>query len=254
MSAVITVSISRSAAWVRAQSIARCTGVPSTVDVAVDVADLSEDVRTLIYDYSGGRYPEKLVDLRYLSDFKLSTGSWHGREDFEIDGDTPTTAQVNDAIAAAYERIKARKVAAEIKKAEKEEAERASAAAWAALPLDHRATSDGIGFCVPLDAPAGYAGPLSPCGSRRYEFDAIKKYQPEALAQAQHYACLLKAKADAKRLTAGVETLSEFLANVPEDALRGALKRMAASEEAIVELIDKIEKAASIALFGDDEE
>jgi hypothetical protein len=46
--------------------------------------------------------------------------------------------------------------------------------------------------------------------------------------------------------------LAEFLAKVPQDALRGTLKRMASSESAIADLEKKVEDASPVVIFDED--
>jgi hypothetical protein len=54
--------------------------------------------------------------------------------------------------------------------------------------------------------------------------------------------------------TADRKTLAEFLAEVPQDALRGTVKRLATSGESIAEIEKKIEDASPVTIFEDDED
>lgn len=84
------------------------------------------------------------------------------------------------------------------RKAEKEKAakERAIAEEWAALPLEWRATAEGVGVCVPYEAGADYRGPLRRYGKTRYEIAHLRTYVPEAYAAAEALSAQLRKEAD----------------------------------------------------------
>ncbi len=58
---------------------------------------------------------------------------------------------------------------------------------------------------------------------------------------------------DRRMLDKDRRTLAEFLAEIPQDALRGTLKRLAVSEESIAAMESKIEDASPVTIFEQDE-
>jgi hypothetical protein len=65
---------------------------------------------------------------------------------------------------------------------------------------------------------------------------------------------LMADKQQIESLTADRQTLAEFLAEVPADALRGTLKAVASSPERIDELRQAVEDASPIVIFASDED
>lgn len=97
---------------------------------------------------------------------------------------------------------------------------------------------------------------------REYEVEKIKR-QAEAAEEKRREEEQKQKLAEAKALLAPqlerlekVEsdrrTLADFLAGIPDDALRGRLKAMASSPDAIEALREKVENASPVVIFGDE--
>jgi hypothetical protein len=105
-----------------------------------------------------------------------------------------------------------------------EERDRARAEEWARLPLEQRASANGV--CIARDPETGA---MSTCGVQLYDISALKKYVPEALAEAVQEAERLREIKRGREAIKHRALLAETLALVPQDALRHALKLAAAN-------------------------
>lgn len=233
----ITITVRRSDKWVAAARLDRAANVPQDIDVGVPLNLLSVDARKILLEVGGGQYPTKLSLLHYRADFTLSS-SWasYGSESFRVDSDSPTADQIDDAILNAYAAVRAK----------------ASAAEWASMPIEWRASAKGVCYCRPLGLDAGYRGPLATTGSNAYDCDDLKKYAPEAWAAACAKRDELAQAAKATKAIADRAILADFIACVPADALRGALKAYAKGDLAAAR--KEIEDASPVVIFEDDED
>lgn len=227
-------TVRRSAEWLAKRRLALATNVPEDIEVTIDLSELSTEVRGLLLSYRGGEYSPRYHRLDYNSDYRPAPWSFYGSAYFRADSDSPTAAEVNDAILAAFAQIDAKRLAAEQERAAQETRDRALAAEWAALPLEQRARNNG--------------------SEPRYCRDILKKYCPDAWAEAVDRSTVNLKIARGEKAAQDRATLADFLAAIPEDAKRGALKRLAHTDEAVESLRQRIEDASPVVIFGDDED
>lgn len=256
MSETIKVTVHRSDAWVREQRIATGRNVPEYVSVEVPVAELSLETRRKIIAVAGSY--GSIHNVSYDSNFKVLDFQFgrHGRKRLTVDAEVPTAAQVDEAILAAFAAIDADREEDVREKAAKAAAELALAQQWAALPLSQRASAKGVCLCVPSDAPNDYSGPLFPTGIVRYSSNDLKKLVLQAWEEAVTESQRLLDMEQGQQAVANVRILAEFLAQVPQDALRGTAKKIAAAggPDAVQAVLDKIEDASPIVIFKDNED
>lgn len=235
MSHVCKITVTRREEWVNTQSLIRGENVPKTIVVPVDICKLSDDSRKILYAAGGDRFPATF-DWGFNRLYELTVSyAAHGRSPIVIDSDAPSPSEIDAAIAAVAADLAARKATIEAEANAKLQAERDAAAAWAELPLHERATLDGV-----------RQGGLSR--------QVLELHCPSALNAAQEEARQLRDIEVGKRAIEDRNTLSDFLAQIPDDALRGTLKRLASSEDRIAELRKKIEDASPVTIFPDDED
>ncbi|MDO8597528.1 MAG: hypothetical protein Q7R45_13005 [Sulfuricaulis sp.] len=107
-----------------------------------------------------------------------------------------SASEILDLIAVKKARIEIERLKLAERDAEKRAKSEAEVAAhqaqkqalcktWAALPLAHRVSVQGLGTCRPLDSDASYAGPLYPTGAVVYDRADLKLYVPAAYAEAE---------------------------------------------------------------------
>jgi hypothetical protein len=198
----INITVTRSADWVRIQSLRECQNIPETVVVPVDVASLDWAVREAILVIGNGRFGN-ISRFPYNDQYKLTPyGPGYGHFAVDVDSDQPTTEEINAAILAGLSDLNAKREEHQRKQAEiaarkQAEAERKVAEAKARL------------------------------AARELLSDEIERLTDQRDT----------AQTD-------LETLAEFLAAVPLDALAGTVKRTAANDNAVTELEEKIEAAA----------
>ena len=92
--------------------------------------------------------------------------------------------------------------------------ERAMAARWAALPLEHRATAGGVGCCRPSDLGPEYDGPLHTTGYVAYDLKIVRKHEPAAVEEAER---------EVERLRAAIATEKERVKTEHRRLERGLL-------------------------------
>lgn len=210
------VQINRSSEWTKARRVATGKNVEDSVFVDVDPATLSETVRAAIITMKDA-YPQHLYTL-YYSD---KTGEPAGEHPystiaFYADIDEPTPADVDAAILRAMARAK-EKVAE-------------SKAKEAARALEKEA--------------------------ERQKAEEHKQRIAEAreLLKAD-LAKLEKAEAAAKLAAKQRDTLADFIGNFPNDAVNGAIKRIAAvrNKATIEDIRKEIDDASpELVIFGED--
>lgn len=109
--------------------------------------------------------------------------------DARCDTRPENAAAAIDHAVAAWARHEAAKVRAdreaEARREQQERDTREAVARWVALPLEWRASVDGVGYCKPLSAAAGYHGPLRTTGYRVFDLQDVERIAPEALAEAK---------------------------------------------------------------------
>jgi hypothetical protein len=96
-------------------------------------------------------------------------------------------AYAEEAARAAVASVRAEKLADAARKAEAERRARELSAQWAALPLEWRVDGCSLATCVPWaqrDAD-DYRGPLSDSGGSRYRVEDLRRYAPDAVAEAE---------------------------------------------------------------------
>jgi hypothetical protein len=246
MSAEILVTVDRSTQWRQARAIETGENIPMSVHVAIPVSSLPVDVRArLVRD---GGYPSRIDSLPFNSKYQYDQTLWspYGREDVRVDADSPTVEEVVQAIVAGLERIDARKADAEARAKAKEASDRALAAEWASLPLSMRASKEGVCICMDGDK-------LAAGGVLKYPTDILATYAPAALEEAKERWGLLREISEGQKAKADRILLGQFLMHVPNDALIGALKRMAGSSVDVNELKNRIEDASPMAVFEDED-
>jgi hypothetical protein len=246
------VTITRSREWLYREQLARGVNLTRTVDVPVDVSALSLDARRVLYRDG---YPSQFRG--YFTRSYQWASSWereYGEIPVAVDADAPTVGQVDAALVQAQRDLDAARDAAAAEARQREEAEQALAAEWAALPLAQRASESGVCHCVPMDAPADYRGPLATSGGARYPSEVLKRHAAGAWKEASEESARLREIAAGRQAVADRKVLADFLAEVPEDALRGTLKRLANSPETVAALRERIEAASPVAIFTDGSE
>jgi hypothetical protein len=204
----IKITVERSREWIAAQRLMTGDNVPESVEVDVEVSELSEPARAILLTAGRGSYPDRWYGA-YNESHQWCNGGYYGRCNARIDGHAPFTPEaLSDAIMDADLRLaEKRDEWKETKRQRDEERERQEA---------ERAAKEA------------------------------KITEARALL-ADELAALKQVKAD--RLI-----LAEFLASIPNDALRGAVKAQAHSAEAVEELCKKLEDASPVYIFGEDEE
>jgi hypothetical protein len=225
MCAVVKVTVQRTADWVRARRIETGANVPERIEVAVPVDQLPREVRELLIEAGGGKYPSDFAgDFRQDFRWMYRSDLRYGRVPIILDVDQPTPAEIAAAILAADAERRRMKSEAEEKARQIAQRERARAEEWARLPLQQRASAAGV--CVARDP---QTGAMSACGAQVYDVSALRKYVPEALNEAMREVERLREIERGKEAIQHRALLAEILALVPQDALRHALKLAAAS-------------------------
>lgn len=214
--------IYRSKEWLAAQRLASGDNVPESVEVEVEIGQLTEKVRQALLACNGGRYPVTCTaigyDRQYAPGVASTTGfsySKYGHERLLYDGDAPTAAELSDAITAALCRIADCKREADDEAAKRKVDEEARKAAEE---------------------------------QRQAELAAAR----EVLAEEWQALVAERAAMEDQR-----DTLVEFLEHIPQDAKRGALRALAAAQQqsAIADLQKAIEGASpAIVVFETEEE
>jgi hypothetical protein len=104
---------------------------------------------------------------------------------------------VRDYVAYVHERRDERRVELERQDAEA----RAEVARWCALPLAHRASVHGVGYCRPSNEP-DYFGPLHTSGVAVVSLDVVRRYAPDTYAEAEREVKKLREERDAAKAQA----------------------------------------------------
>lgn len=224
MCAVVKVTVHRTPDWVRARRIETGANVPERIEVAVAVDQLPREVRELLIEAGGGKYPSDFAgDFRQDFRWMYRSDYHHGQVPIIVDADQPTPAEIAAAILAADAERRQRKAKAEEEARQRAQQERAMAEEWARLPLHQRASAAGV--CVARDP---QTGAMSACGVQVYDVSVLRKYVPEALAEAAKEVERLREIERGKEAIEHRALLAELLSLVPQDALRHALKLAAA--------------------------
>lgn len=220
--------------------------VPKTIEKAVEIAKLSEPVRALLLEYDGGDYPH-MFSGSFNSNLMFSRGSFYGTVQIIVDKDDSdvTPEDIDAAILAASKELELKRQQKEKEEEEKKARAIKSAAMWAALPLSERATARGVCFCR-------NDGQMSTFGTTVYDKNDIMRYAKEAYEEAEREYTRLRTLEDYKETKQKLKILAEFLAAIPQDALRGTLKAVAHDGTAIDELRKKIEDASPFCIFEDE--
>lgn len=108
-------------------------------------------------------------------------------------------AWAEEALAEIQQAIDERRVAEQAERAERERKARARAEAWAALPLDWRASAKGVGRCTREPGVEIPDGPLSPSGYTWVPEDDLRAHAPAAYAEAVDETERLRAAEQAER-------------------------------------------------------
>jgi len=248
-----TITVRRSSAWVAARRLECGDNVPTTIQVTVEIADLSHAVREILLVHGNGGYQQFYTQLSYDNNYRFSGSGW-GFLQPQVDADTVTADMLDKAIRACAHWLIEQRQKAEEAAAAKDLAEQAMAKEWAALPLAWRAGADGVCYCVPNDTPADYRGPLSATGVVRYQVEVLRRLVPDAWTEAERERDRLVAVAKGEKAIADRLLLAQFLAHVPADALRGTLKAMAHDPQAVTDLRDQLIQASPMVIFDDEEE
>ena len=247
---ICTITITRSPQWVSAQRLARAENVPEKITVPVLVAELSQAGRTLLLRWGGGYYPAIQNKLAFNREFEPVRDSYYGSLEFFVDSDAPTAAEIDAAILAAGRVLDQKREAWQAEVAERQVREQALAQEWAALPLNQRASVDGICYC------RRQGGPLCTSGTVQYPREVLTQYVPEAVEEAVAESKRLAAVVAGQQAIADRAILAEFLAAIPQDALRGALRSATAGagEDAAEAMRQMVEDASPITIFDLDDE
>jgi hypothetical protein len=223
MSAIVKVTVQRTKDWVRERRLETGENVPETIKVEVPVDQLPREVREMLIEAGCGSYPDEFAgDIRQDYQWAHQYGLRYGRVPIIVDADQPTPESIAAAILAADEERRRMKKEVEEKIRQLEERDRARAEEWARLPLEQRASANGV--CIARDPDTGA---MSTCGVQLYDISALKKYVPEALAEAVQEAERLHEIERGREAIKHRALLAELLGLVPEDALRHAIKRAA---------------------------
>jgi hypothetical protein len=114
----INVTVSRSADWIREQSLKQCQNIPATVVVPVDVASLDLGVREAILVIGNGQFGN-IFCFPYRDDYNLTPhGPGYGHFGIDVDSDQPTTEEINAAILAGLAQLAAKRIEHERKQTE----------------------------------------------------------------------------------------------------------------------------------------
>lgn len=208
--------IHRSAEWIRQQAIIRAANVPAKLEVEVEVSDLSEAVRRILLSPSGTSHPTYPAEVSCVLFNRSYAITGFGPSRFHDYGGRELSI---DSDAPSVAEIEACFLAAvqEISDAKaKAEAEEDEREAEK-LRLAHENAS------------------------RAKRLAAARELLKDDLDR------LTEARADRA-------TLADFLAAVPQDALRGTLKRLCANDEARRRLEEKVEAASPTKVIFHDEE
>jgi len=212
----VTIKVQRSDEWVRAQRIARGENVPETVSVDVETCELSETVRRFLLDYGRGEY--RSVTNRFTFNPQYKWNSWNS---WSIYGsDMPHI----DADAPTAEQINTAILAMD------------------ARLTDRRAKHEVDEWQRRVNEEAAEAEKAA----RQAKIVEARELLAEDIATLTNRAD----KAEKQR-----DTLAGFLVKIPDDALRGTLKSLANSRNAIATLQQELENASpEVAIFADDDE
>lgn len=101
----VTIVIQRSPEWVRAQRLETGDNTPVSIKVVCSVCELSHDARKVLLEAGDGYYQKEYDHVSYNSEYVMGTYFKHGCEAFYLDSDTPTAAEIDAAILAAYRKI-----------------------------------------------------------------------------------------------------------------------------------------------------
>jgi hypothetical protein len=223
MSAIVKVTVQRTKDWVRERRLVTGKNVPETIEVEVPADQLPREVREMLIEAGGGKYPSDFAgDFRQDFRWMYRSDYHHGRVPLVVDADQPTPADVAAAILAADKERRRMKMEVEEKIRQRKERERALAEEWARLPLEQRASADGV--CVARDPETGA---MSAYGVQVYDISSLREYVPEALAEAVREVERLREIERGREAIKHRALLAELLGLVPEDALRHAVKRAA---------------------------
>lgn len=221
----VKITILRSKQWVNSQQLDRGENVPEFIIVDVAPRDLSIESRKVLLNAGWQGYATTFAGY-FTSSLEWTSSPGYGRIDLVIDAEAPTVEQIDAVIVSAGEALAA-------KKKEREDAAakaKSESDAWAALPLAERAKTNWS------------------------DMAQHRQYAPQAFAEVEEFRKQERRIAEGEQAIADRLVLSEFLANIPDDALRGTLKALASGEQAIAALRDKIEAAAvKFAIFSSDE-
>jgi len=223
MPAIVKVTVQRTEDWVRARRLETGENVPETIVVEVPADQLPREVRELLIEAGGGKYPSDFAG-DYRPDFRwMYRSDYHrGKVPIIVDADQPTPAEIAAAILAADAERRQRKAKADEEDRHRAERDRALAEEWARLPLEQRASAAGV--CIARDPETGA---MSPYGIQLYDISALRKYVPESLGEAVRESERLREIERGREAIKHRALLAELLGLVPEDALRHAIKRAA---------------------------
>jgi hypothetical protein len=223
MSKVVKITLHRTPEWVCNRRIETGENVPERIEVAVPVDQLPREVRKLLLEAGSGSYPDEFAG-DYRQDFRWMYRSdyHHGRVPIVLDDDRPTPEAVAEAILAADAERQRRKAKADEEARQRAKREQALAEEWARLPLQQRASAAGV--CVARDP---QTGAMSACGVHVYDIEVLRRYAPEALAEAMREVERLREIERGREAIKHRALLAELLLCVPDDALRHALKEAA---------------------------
>lgn len=100
------VTIQRSREWCKARALERGEDVPQQLTVAIEPRDLSPEARAILLKLCwDATYPTRVSALWYNPQYLLSAYASYGKEEFVLDGDEPTNADLDHAIREAYRRV-----------------------------------------------------------------------------------------------------------------------------------------------------
>jgi hypothetical protein len=220
MSKIVKITLHRTPEWVWARRVETGENVPEQIDVLVLVEHLPHEVREMLLEAGNGSYPDEFAgDFRHDYRWIYRTKYRYGHVPIIVDSDEPTFGEIAAAILAADAERRRQKAEADEEIRRQEARDKALAEEWARLPLEQRASAAGI--CVARDQQTGEIGVH---GVQVYHIDVLRRYVPEALAEAAREAERLSEIERGKEAMRHLALLAELLSLVPEDALRHALK------------------------------
>lgn len=223
MSRVVKITLHRTPEWVWARRIETGENVPERIEVDVPVDQLPHEVRKLLLEAGSGSYPDEFAgDFREDFRWMYRSDYHHGRVPIIVDADQPTPAEIATAILAADAERQRQKAKADEEARQRAQREQALAEEWARLPLHQRASAAGV--CIARDL---QTGTMSACGLQMYDIEVLRRYAPEALAEAIREVERLREIEEGKEAIKHRALLAELLSLVPDDALRHALKEAA---------------------------